>query len=132
MTYPVLLLKYSLAKLCGTPVQYENKGKRSYEKSIERTIELIGSYLKNENCREICLYAVPSLYTIFSMADYYYEKDNMDAFQCLLNIYKIYPMLSEKIKKAETQLDKDGKKLIVSKRYLISCFVFSSPSRFFS
>ena len=49
------MLKYSLAKLCGTPVQYENKGKRSYEKSIERTIELIGSYLKNENCREICL-----------------------------------------------------------------------------
>lgn len=53
--YDIEMLKYSLAKLCGTPVQYENKGKRSYEKSIERAIKLIESYLNNEKHKDICL-----------------------------------------------------------------------------
>ena len=35
------------------------------------------------------------------------------------NIYKIYPMLSEKLIKTETRLDKNGKKLIVSKRNVL-------------
>ncbi len=49
------MLKYTLEKLCGTPVQYENKGKKSYEKSVERTVELIGCYIKNEKHRGSCL-----------------------------------------------------------------------------